>query len=379
MTTPRSGRPRLRDLGIEIGSQSPGERNAITDVAGVRVGMTTLVSGEGPLIVGSGPVRTGVTTILPCDRPWESPVFAGIHRLNGSGEMTGSHWIEESGLLTTPIAITNTHAVGPVHEGLLRWEAARRSDPYWFTMPVVAETYDGLMSDINGGHVRPEHAVAALEAASTGAVPEGNVGGGTGMAAHGFKGGTGTSSRVTPEGWTVGVLVQANYGVRERFRVDGRPIGRVLDEAVVPGLAVRDLTPGAGSVIVVAATDAPLLAHQCTRLARRASLGIGRLGGLGENSSGDLFLAFGTGNLDRVAVDPSLRNPEPAPVSELATISNAAMNPLFAAVVEATEEAVVNAMLAADTMVGVNGNTLHALTPDLLLEAWRATGPAGVE
>jgi len=362
---------RLRDLGIEIGTLATGPNNAITDVSGVRVGMTTLVEGAaGPLVVGQGPVRTGVTVVLPSDRPWEAPVFAGFHRLNGNGEVTGTHWIRESGLLTSAIAITNTHAVGVVRDALVTWEASvRNPGESFFALPVVAETYDGTLNDINGGHVKAEHVLAAVEAATSGAVAEGNVGGGTGMTAHGFKGGTGTSSRVVGD-WTVGVLVQANYGQRRRFRVDGVPVGEYLDVDRVPLPANVD--QGAGSIIVVVATDAPLLAHQCDRLAARVTLAIGRLGGLGEHQSGDLFLAFSTGNRGRIPSEqPGTRDVTTA-AFDLTVLPNHAMSPLFEGVVDATEEAVLNALLGAQTMSGIDGVTSHALTPDLLLEAIEA-------
>ena len=283
---------RARDLGITIGTGRPGPDNAITDVAGVRVGHATLIRGDA--------VRTGVTVLFPStDDPDSQPVFAGCHRLNGNGELTGLEWIRESGLLTSPVAITNTHSVGVVRDAMIAARLARgpRSEEPW-SLPVVGETWDGTLNDIDGMHVRPEHVVEAIDAAASGPVREGNVGGGTGMICHGFKGGIGTASRVLQEadgGWTVGVLVQANHGARERLRIEGVPVGEELPGDVVP--LPGEPGPGrGGSIIIVAATDAPLLPHQCDRLAQRAGLGVARTGGAGENSSGDIFLAFATGN-----------------------------------------------------------------------------------
>jgi D-aminopeptidase len=334
---------RSRELGIAVGSLEPGPNDAITDVEGVRVGHTTLIEGDD--------IRTGVTVVLPPDEP----LFAAPFRLNGNGEMTGMEWVREMGLLMTPIAITNTHSVGVVRDALVRVAVARPEPPDW-SLPVVAETWDGFLNDINGFHVRDEHVAAAIEAASDGAVDEGNVGGGTGMICHEFKGGIGTASRRTDGGHTVGVLVQANHGQRRRLMVDGVPVGEELGPDRIP-------TPGgpegAGSIIVVVATDAPILSHQCARLAKRAALGIGRTGGLGEDSSGDLLLAFATGNR-------GLRFPEPDTLTSLWR-----MNDLFAAAVEATEEAILNALLAADTMTGIDGHTAHAVDSDRLLEVMR--------
>ena len=297
---------RARDLGIRIGLLEPGARNAISDVTGVRVGHVTLIEGEGPLVVGRGPVRTGVTVVVPHGGdPFREAVFAGAHRLNGNGELTGLEWIRESGRLTSPIGITNTHSVGVVRDALVAasYQAGREA----WTLPVVGETYDGWLNDIDGMHVRSEHVLTAMAAASE-EVAEGNVGGGTGMMCHHFKGGIGTSSRVLPEadgGWTVGALVQANHGRRERLAVDGVPVGREIGVDAVPsswaevpgGPARRGASrQDAGSIIVILATDAPLLPHQCRRVAQRGALGIARAGGAGENSSGDLILAFATGN-----------------------------------------------------------------------------------
>jgi D-aminopeptidase len=339
---------RARDLGIAIGSLEAGRLDAITDVAGVRVGHTTLIEGND--------VRTGVTVVLPPDEP----LFAAPFRLNGNGEMTGLEWVRESGLLTTPIAVTNTHSVGVVRDALVRLAVKREDAPDW-SLPVVAETWDGFLNDINGFHVRDEHVFAAVEAASPGAVAEGNVGGGTGMICHGLKGGIGTASRLTEGGHTVGVLVQANHGRRSRLRVDGAPVGAELGPERFP---LPGAPEGAGSIIVLVATDAPLLPHQCDRLARRAALGIGRTGGVGEDSSGDLLLAFATGNR-------GLGGDEPATVSVL---PGPRMNDLFVAAVEATEAAIVNALLAAETMSGREGHIAHALDADALVEVLRRYG-----
>ncbi len=360
-------RVRLRDLGIEIGAYPTGTYNAITDVAGVRVGHTTLVSGDGPLQVGHGPVRTGVTVVLPHESNiGADPVFAGYHVLNGNGEMTGLVWVKESGLLTTPIAITNTHSVGVVRDALIAYDVQRASGDYdiaW-SLPVVAETYDGILSDINGMHVRPEHVYAAMDSAASGPVAEGCVGGGTGMICHEFKGGIGTSSRVLPEqygGYTVGVLVQANHGQRRRLRVDGVPVGEVIDGTEVPTPRMS-IPPGSGSIIIIVATDAPLLPMQCTRLAQRAALGVARVGGVGENSSGDIMLAFSTANR---GMQRATRPPEPITVKML---HNDVLSPLFEAVVEATEEAILNAICMATTTVGINGHTAHAVPLERLRE-----------
>lgn len=361
---------RSRDLGISIGSLPTGPTNAITDVPGVLVGHSTL---NADLSDPPAAVRTGVTVILPHADIWTEPVFAGVHRLNGSGEMTGLEWIRETGELTSPIALTNTHSVGVVRDELVRAQVAARGEgPYW-CLPVVAETWDGVLNDLNGHHVRPEHVQSALADARSGPVAEGNVGGGTGMICHGFKGGVGTSSRVvraTGVDYTVGVLVQTNYGRRERFRVDGRPVGEFItaDQVPLPD-PPRPGAPGAGSIVVVIATDAPLLPHQCTRLAQRGALGIGRVGGAGEQYSGDLLIAFSTGNRGLPPYgwdeDPHTERPELA-VRMLAPQLQTSM---FDAVIDACEEAILNALVAAQTMVGQHGTTVHALPHDLLLEA----------
>lgn len=382
---------RIRDLGIAIGRGLPGPLNAITDVAEVRVGHTTLIEGDGPLVTGRGPIRTGVTVIVPRGPEAEhEPVFAGCHRLSGNGELTGLEWIRESGMLTTPVAITNTHSVGVVRDALVAASVEGR-DPRGATwsLPVVGETYDGLLNDMNGFHVRPEHLRAALTSASGGPVAEGAVGGGTGSVCHEFKGGIGTASRVIPEthgGHTVGVLVQANYGKREWLRVDGVPVGAEIGTAEVPSPydAVRrrgahtpppERPPGSGSIIVVVATDAPLLPHQCERLAQRASLGIARAGGTGGHTSGDLFIAFATGN----RLPSEFDEERPGTLTyDVRAVGDGVIDALFDGVIEATEEAIVNALVAATTMVGRDGVTAHALPHDRLLEvmARYGRGPA---
>lgn len=365
-----TGRARVRDLGITIGRLTPGEWNAITDVSGVRVGHTTLIAGEGPLIVGKGPVRTGVTVIVPHEgNVGVDPLFAGHHILNGNGEMTGLPYIEEFGLLTTPIALTNTHSVGVVRDSLIAYAVAHADAALEFawSLPVVAETWDGVLSDINGMHVRPEHVSMALDAATGGPVAEGCVGGGTGMICHEFKGGIGTASRVLPEmegGWTVGVLVQANYGERTLLRVDGVPVGKAIPVHEVP-TPREPASAGDGSIIVIVATDAPLLPTQCRRLAQRATIGLARAGGIGAESSGDIFLAFSTANREL-----SGRQGRRKPV-DVQMLPLGAMTPLFEAVAEATEEAIVNALCAATTITGLDGRTAHALPLDRLSEVMR--------
>jgi D-aminopeptidase len=353
-------RSRARELGIVVGTLPTGEHNAITDVPGVRVGHATLIEGDS--------VRTGVTVIQPHEgTPWYEPVFAGAHRLNGNGELTGLEWIRESGTLCSPIGLTNTHSVGVVRDALISAEIASRTDErdFW-SLPVVGETWDGLLNDINGMHVRAEHVAAALDSAASGAVDEGNVGGGTGMICHGFKGGIGTASRVVEEagGAGVGVLVQANHGRRERLRVNGIPVGEAIPVSEIPDPYGR-VPPGAGSIIAIVATNAPLLPVQCERLAQRAGLGIARVGGVGEHSSGDLFLAFATGNRGLPSSDVDAEAPLTIPVQMLA---NNYITALFDAVVEATEEAIVNALCAARTLTGLNGATAHELPLDRLQE-----------
>jgi D-aminopeptidase len=364
---------RARELGISVGDLSPGPHNAITDVDGVRVGHTTIVRGEGPLVVGEGPVRTGVTVVCPREGlARDEPVFAGAHRFNGNGEMTGLEWIREAGTLATPVAITNTHSVGVVRDALVRAEIIARTaeEDYW-CLPVVAETYDGTLNDINGQHVTTEHLLQALASASTGPVEEGSVGGGTGMICHEFKGGIGTASRRLPEeqgGWTVGALVQTNYGRRSMLRVDGVPVGRVLGTETIPSPyeGEEETQPaGTGSIIVVLATDAPLLPTQCDRLAMRASIGLGRVGGGLDDGSGDIFFAFATGNrgIPRAGLSA------PPVTVPLKMVSNKYMTPLFHAAAEATEESILNALLAAGDMTGRDGIKAHGFTPELLLSA----------
>ena len=367
MGSPGSNR-RARDYGIIVGSGTPGPANAITDVPGVRVGHCTLWTGEGPLVVGTGPVRTGVTVVLPPGDAWTTPRFAGSHRLNGNGEMTGLEWIRESGMLTSPVALTNTHSVGVVRDALLADRRRRPGSdlPSPWALPVVAETWDGVLNDLDGFHVRPEHVEQALAAAAAAAgaaagahVPEGAVGAGTGMICHGFKGGIGTASRVRPSaegGHTVGVLVLANHGRRERLAVNGVAVAGGFADVPVPDDPYA-VGAGAGSIIVLLATDAPLLPHQCRRVAQRAGLGIARTGGVGEHSSGDLFLCFATGNCGMTP------GPVPAEVTafELSMFADAHITGLFDAAVEATEEAILNAMIAAPTTEGRDGIVAHGL------------------
>jgi D-aminopeptidase len=373
---------RARGLGIRVGDLSPGARGAITDVEGVSVGHSTIVRGEGPLVVGEGPVRTGVTVVCPREGlARDEPVFAGSHTFNGNGEMTGLEWIREAGVLATPVAITNTHSVGIVRDALVRAEIKARTDheEYW-CLPVVAETYDGTLNDINGQHVTADHVFEALDSASSGPVEEGSVGGGTGMICHEFKGGIGTASRRLPQeqgGWTVGSLVQANYGSRSMLRVDGAPVGRVLGTEIIPSPfedEAETRPAGTGSIIVVLATDAPLLPTQCDRIAMRASIGLGRMGGGLDDGSGDIFFAFAMGN--RGIPRAGLTAP-PATVP-LQMVTNDYMTPLFQAAAEATEEAILNALLAAGDMKGRDGITAYGLTPESLigaLEEVRARAP----
>jgi D-aminopeptidase len=348
---------RARDLGVPF-EGTPGPLNAITDVKGVEVGYRTLISGEGKLQVGVGPVRTGVTAIFPRGKGAVDPVFAGWFTENGNGEMTGTTWVEESGFLYGPVMITNTHSVGVVRDEVIAWQL-KHGTPIpledWWSLPVVAETWDGDLNDINGFHVKQEDARAALDNAHGGAIEEGNVGGGTGMECFEFKGGTGTASRKIPEnagGFTVGVLVQCNFGLRHLLRIAGVPVGYEIPKSA-------NRSNDTGSIIVVVATDAPLLPHQLKRIARRVTLGLGRLGSISGNDSGDIFIAFSTAN---PGVGLAQRS---APVEMLA---NERMDALFEATVQATEEAVVNAMTGARTMVGRDGYTVEALPHDKLRE-----------
>jgi D-aminopeptidase len=346
--------PRARDLGVPF-EGNPGALNAITDVKGVEVGYRTLISGQGKLDVGAGPVRTGVTAIFPRGKAAVDPVFAGWFTENGNGEMTGTSWVEESGFLYGPVMITNTHSVGVVRDAVIAWQV-KHGTPIpiedWWSLPVVAETWDGGLNDINGFHVKSQDAFAAMEDAHAGPIVEGNVGGGTGMICFEFKGGTGTSSRKVPEslgGYTVGVLVQCNFGTRELLRIAGVPVGREIPRA--PHGEDR------GSIIVVVATDAPLLPHQMKRIARRVTLGLGRLGSISGNGSGDIFMAFSTANAGAGLANKA---------ANVEMLPNERMNPLFEATVQATEEAVVNAMVAAKTMTGINGHAVEALPHDEL-------------
>ena len=366
---------RARDLGIRLGHGRPGELNAITDVAGVRVGHATLISGDGPLVVGQGPVRTGVTAIVPHGGdPWREPLFAGSFSLNGNGEMTGLLWIAESGLLSSIIGLSNTHAIGVVHDALVRTAVATTGLDLPWTLPVASECWDGMLNDIDGMHVKTKHVTAAIESARSGPVAEGNVGGGTGMVCHEFKGGIGTASRVLPPesgGWTVGALVQANYGDRDQLLVDGVPVGEEigLEEVSSPYGFERSPTAwpeaGAGSIIGIVATDAPVLPHQCQALAKRAALGAARVGCYASLGSGDIFLAFATGNRGLASEESPVRPGTTVP-SEM--VAGAALTPLLLATTEAVEEAIVNCLLAAETMVGRDGITAHALPHDRLLE-----------
>lgn len=359
-------RVRARDLGVVFDGE-PGKLNAITDVAGVEVGFSTIISGDGKLDVGNGPVRTGVTAIHPRGKAYD-PVFAGWFSLNGNGEMTGTTWVEESGFLEGPVMITNTHSVGTVRDAVIEWQFKNKlfdplpgyPDIFW-SLPVVAETYDGGLNDINGFHVKKKHVFEALDSATGGAVSEGNVGGGTAMNCHGFKCGTGTSSRVMPAesgGYTLGVLVQANYGTRDSLTISGVPVGREITDLMFESHGVDDV----GSIIVVVATDAPLMPHQLKRLARRVSMGIAKLGGYAGNGSGDIFIAFSTANKGAASRQE---------IAKLEMLPNDQMSQLFLMTVQATEEAIVNALVAAETMTGINGNTSHAIPHDRLQEALR--------
>lgn len=358
-------KPRARDLKIPF-EGTPGKFNAITDVPGIEVGHKTIIKGNGKLEVGKGPARTGVTAIFPLGKKSIDRVFASWFTLNGNGEMTGTTWIDESGCLGSPILITNTHSVGTVRDAVIQWYVNKNiGDGNYsgdYSLPVVAETWDGFLNDINGFHVKQQDVFDAMEGAKIGSVEEGNVGGGTGMIVHSFKGGIGTSSRIveTKIGtYTVGVLVQANYGSRDQLTIAGVPVGK----------EITDLKPSAGkldedqgSIIVVAATDAPLLPHQLNRLVKRVALGVGAVGGRGGNSSGDIFIAFSTANPETGAMDK---------LANLKMLPNEMINPFFEAVAQATEESIVNAMIAAETMTGVNGNKVYAIPHDRLIAAMK--------
>jgi L-aminopeptidase/D-esterase-like protein len=366
LTTALYSQQRARDLGIPLDG-TPGTLNAITDVAGVEVGHTTLISGDGALTVGKGPVRTGVTAILPRGKTYD-PAFAGWYSLNGNGEMTGTTWVEESGFLEGPVMITNTHSVGIVHDAVIEWQYKNKifnplpeSEEIFWSLPVVAETWDGGLNDINGFHVKKEDAFAALDRAGSGPVEEGNVGGGTGMICHQFKGGIGTASRLLQHNsttYTLGVLVQANYGIRRALTIAGVPVGKEITD-LMPDWEPLKAEEDRGSIIVIVATDAPLLPHQLKRLARRVPLGISRLGGYGGNGSGDIFIAFSTAN-------PGAAHRETNQTLEM--LPNDQMSPFFEATSEATEEAIINALLAAETMTGINGTKVYELPADRLME-----------
>jgi len=373
-------KPRARDLGVPFDG-TPGPYNAITDVKGVEVGHTTLISGEGKLVVGQGPVRTGVTAVLPRGKTSTDAVFGAWFTLNGNGEMTGTTWLEDSGLLDGPVMITNTHSVGVVRDAVIAWKVKHGTpdmEGYWWSLPVVAETWDGWLNDINGFHVKPEDAFHALDSAHSGRVEEGDVGGGTGMICNEFKGGIGTSSRVLDAkdgGYTIGVLVQCNYGRRDQLRIAGVPVGKEIREhpayeetgalrapsettnPTVPGNVEPDSDRDTGSIIIVIATDAPLIPTQLKRVARRASLGLGRDGSYSGDGSGDIFVSFSTAN-------PGAGGSKG--IHDLHMLPNDSLDPIFLATVQATEEAVVNAMVAAETMTGINGHTAISLPHDRL-------------
>ena len=355
--------PRARDLGIPFDG-TPGRYNAITDVPGVTVGFETIIRD----LPDNKAVRSGVTAILPRGSETNNqPVYGGWFSLNGNGEMTGTTWVEESGFIEGPIMITNTHSVGAVHEGTIRWRfenGAADSSGYWWSLPVIAETWDGYLNDINGFHVRPEHAAAAIETASGGIVQEGNVGGGTAMNCFEYKCGTGTSSRVTQvagDTHTVGVLVQANFGRRDNLIVAGVPVGKHLRDEMVFSSTIPDFA-GFGSIIIVVGTDAPLLPHQLKRLTRRAALGLSRTGSIASNGSGDIFIAFSTGNED---VNQATSG------AGIESVPNEDIVPLFEATVQATEEAIINALVAGRTMTGNRGNTVTAIDHQQLQQVLR--------
>ena len=361
-----SQKPRARDIGISFFGD-PGKLNAITDVKGVEIGHATIISGKGKNVVGKGPVRTGVTAIFPRGKKF-SPVYANWYSLNGNGEMTGTTWVTESGFLETPIMITNTNSVGVVRDAVLKWFVDHNwygNEEWWYTYPVVAETYDGFLNDIYGFHVKEEHVLEAIRDAKPGPVAEGNVGGGTGMLTLGFKGGIGTSSRVIKingEKFVVGVLVQSNFGSKKNLTISGVPVGLELADTLS---RIYNAPPsnrrkeGDGSIIVIVATDAPLLPHQLKRIAHRIPIGIGNVGGRGSNGSGDIFLAFSTANTNAFNRDRT---------TSVRTLSNDLITPLFEATVQAVEESIVNAMIAAETMDGIHGNTAYAIPHDRLIE-----------
>lgn len=367
---PKTKAVRARDLGIPFDGM-PGKFNAITDVVGVEVGYTTLISGEGKIEVGKGPVRTGVTAIIPRGHDsLNDPVYANVFSLNGNGEMTGTAWVEESGFLEGPVIITNTHSVGIARDASIEWRIKRGAADktgYWWSLPVVAETWDGWLNDINGFHVKPEHVSSALDAAHGGAIEEGSVGGGTGMICYEFKGGNGTASRkvemkqdknAPARSFIVGVFVQANCGRRSQLTIAGVPVGKEI-----PGEVYKE---EAGSIIIVVATDAPLLPHQLKRLARRASLGLARTGSVSGNGSGDLFIAFSTAN-------PNVANPDKLTYA-VETIPNDRLDPIFEAVVQATEEAIVNTLVDNHDMTGRDNHHVDVLPHDRVRELLKKYG-----
>jgi len=361
-------KPRARDLGVPFVG-TPGEFNAITDVKGVEVGYSTIITGEGENNVGKGPVRTGVTAIFPRGKAKKfSPVYANWYSLNGNGEMTGTTWVTESGFLETPVMITNTNSVGEVRQAILKWYVDTdwyNGEDWWYTYPVVAETYDGFLNDIYGFHVNEKHVLEAINNATSGEIAEGNVGGGTGMMCLGFKGGTGTSSRVfniKGSTYTVGAIVQSNFGAKRNLSIAGVPVGIELKDTLnyeFNGPPKSRRQEGDGSIIVIVATDVPLLPHQLKRIAQRIPLGIGIVGGRGSNGSGDIFLAFSTANEKAFNRDK---------ITTAKTLSNDLLMPVFEATVQAVEEAIINAMVAAETMEGINGNKVYALPHNLLME-----------
>ncbi len=365
-------KPRARDLGVPFDG-TPGQFNAITDVKGVEVGHSTIISGSGENIVGKGPVRTGVTAIFPRGKKF-SPVYANWYSLNGNGEMTGTTWVTESGFLETPIMITNTNSVGVVRDAVLKWYVDTnwyQGEDWWYTYPVVAETYDGGLNDIYGFHVKEKHVREAIANAKSGKVTEGNVGGGTGMMCLGFKGGIGSSSRlvtIKDSTYTVGALVQSNFGSKKNLTIAGVPVGKELKDTlnyVINAPPKSRRQEGDGSIIVIVATDAPLLPHQLKRIAHRVTIGMGVVGGRGSNGSGDIYLAFSTANEKAFNRDKT---------TEVKTFSNDKMTPLFEATVQAVEEAIINAMVAAETMEGINGNKAYGLPHDLLVKALKKYG-----
>lgn len=363
-----SQKPRARDLGIPFVG-TPGVFNAITDVQGVEVGYSTIITGKGENTVGNGPIRTGVTAIFPRGKAKKfSPVYANWYSLNGNGEMTGTTWVTESGFLETPIMITNTNSVGVVRDAVLKWYVDTdwySGEDWWYTYPVVAETYDGFLNDIYGFHVKEKHVLEAIENSSSGQISEGNIGGGTGMMCLGFKGGTGTSSRVLKikdSSYTVGAIVQSNFGAKRNLSIAGVPVGIELKDtlnSVFNGPPKSRRQEGDGSIIVIVATDVPLLPHQLKRIAQRIPLGIGIVGGRGSNGSGDIFLAFSTANEGAFNRDD---------IASITSMPNDLLMPVFEATVQVVEEAIINAMIAAETMEGINGNTSYAIPHDVLVE-----------